>query len=232
MATSDARPMRVHNLLTTRGRRAACRRPPPCGMLSASMATNTPLREARLAAGTSQAALARKAQLSRLALRRLEEGASAPQLATARKLARALDMDADALWPPDAPGELEQPELPPQLVEGLRSGTVDPVVHTGHFQVDYVNARTGRTVAVETAGEVRVRMGDVVLRVTAAPSNGARPQARPRARREPAGQRKRASSSADDPPALVGPASGHRKTAPHIHPRFGPEPVELLERSG
>ena len=59
------------------------------------------LREARIRALLSQSALARRSDVARRAVIRIEQGESVPTDVTRERLARAVGMDRDELFPPE-----------------------------------------------------------------------------------------------------------------------------------
>src|SRR5437879_4621352 len=75
-----------------------------------------------------------------------------PRLRTKLAVARYLDVDVEDLWPTGAPVEPEQPELPAHIAKQVESGRVAPVLHMDKFQVDWVDEKTGKRVAVEREG--------------------------------------------------------------------------------
>lgn len=63
------------------------------------MATTLKAHRERL--GLSQSQVARRAGLTEITVRFIEQGRSIPKLATARELATALDVPLDELFPPE-----------------------------------------------------------------------------------------------------------------------------------
>lgn len=67
-----------------------------------SVQSTNRLQERRSELGVSQIQLAAKADISLSQVQNLESGKNTPNLATARRVADALDTTVDALWPKDA----------------------------------------------------------------------------------------------------------------------------------
>lgn len=62
---------------------------------------STPLRVYRVASGLTQAQLAKRAACSRITIGALERRENVPQLETARRLAAALDVEIEVIFPDD-----------------------------------------------------------------------------------------------------------------------------------